>query len=339
MARKTGGRGNFRMAVIGAGIHAETNIFPSLASHLLADVETVAVCDLQEERARRMAARCGGGRTYSDFTEMIRQERPHGVIVCLNGRLHPDVVIACLQQGVPVLVEKPPALTVEDAQRMGECARTCKRAVMVAHQKRHGTAYAMARQIISNRREFGRLVQLEAKMHGMPRFPTTFSCLMEWQIHNIDLVRSFGGDIADIAVRARVLGSNKAAVTMALSFTNGAVGAVGWGTFGAPGPFCERIEAVGDTGKGVIVENAYDVTYYDGSWCRRWRPDWNPNLANQSQALMGYAGEIRHFVECVQRGRKPTPSIEDGVKNLQALYEIARQTGIEPRWRFTASRF
>lgn len=339
MARRAGTRRNFRMAVIGAGIHAETNIFPSLASHLLADVETVAVCDLQEARARRMAAQSGGGRTYADFMEMIRRERPDGVIVCLNGKLHPDVVIACVQKGVPVLVEKPPALTVEDAERVWESSKAGRCAVMVAHQKRHGTAYTMARQIASNTREFGRLVQIEAKMHGMPRFPTNFSCLLEWQIHNIDLIRSFGGDIADIAVRSRVLGSNKAAVTMALSFTSGAVGAVGWGTFGAPGPFCERIEAVSDKGKGLIVENAYDVTYYDGSWCRRWRPDWNPNLANQSQALMGYAGEIRHFVECVRHGRKPTPSIEDGVKNLRALHEIARQMGIEPQWRFTASRF
>jgi predicted dehydrogenase len=47
---------NFRIAVIGAGIHAETNIFFSLANHLLADVDRVAVCDLDQDKARRMAA-------------------------------------------------------------------------------------------------------------------------------------------------------------------------------------------------------------------------------------------------------------------------------------------
>ncbi len=339
MVKRSGERGRFRVAVIGAGIHAETNVFPSLANHLLAEVEKVAVCDLDEAKARRMAALCGCGRTYTDFREMIRKEHPDGVIVCLNGSIHPEVVIACVQMGVPVMVEKPPALTVEDAQRMQDASRSGRCPVMVAHQKRHGTAYSMARAIAANTREFGRVVQVEAKMHGMPRFPTNFSCLMEWQIHNIDLIRSFGGDIADIAVRAQVMGPNKAALAMVLSFENQAVGAVGWGTFGGPGPFCERIEVVGNKGKGVIVENAHDVTYYDGSWCRSWRPDWNPNLANQSQVLMGYAGEILHFVDCVRRKKEPTPSIEDGVKNLQALYEIARQMGIEPRWRFTASRF
>jgi predicted dehydrogenase len=339
MAKRSDGAKQFRIAVIGAGIHAETNIYPSLANHLLAKVKTIAVCDLDDARARRMASFSGAGKSYTDFKEMIRKENPDGVIVCLNGRLHPQVVIACTEMGVPVLVEKPPALTVEDARRMWQASQSSGCPVMIAHQKRQGTAYVMAREITSNRREFGRVVQIEAKMHAMPRFPTNFSCLMEWQVHGIDLVRSFGGEIKDITARSWVMGSNKAAVAILLTFASRAVAAVGWGTFGGPGPFCERIEVVSDKGKGVIVENASTVTFYDGSWCRTWRPDWNPNLANQSQVLMGYVGEILHFVDCVQKKKQPSPSIEDGVKNLEALYEIARQTGIATEWRFTPSRF
>jgi predicted dehydrogenase len=339
MAGRSDGAKQFRVAVIGAGIHAETNIYPSLANHLLAKVKTIAVCDLDDTRARRMASFSGAGRSYTDFKEMIRKESPDGVIVCLNGKLHPQVVIACTEMGVPVLVEKPPALTVEDARRMRQASRSSGCPVMIAHQKRQGTAYVRAREITSNRKEFGRVVQIEAKMHAMPRFPTNFSCLMEWQVHGIDLVRSFGGEIKDITARSWVMGSNKAAVAILLTFVSRAVAAVGWGTFGGPGPFCERIEVVSDKGKGVIVENASTLTFYDGSWCRTWRPDWNPNLANQSQVLMGYVGEILHFVDCVQKKKPPSPSIEDGVKNLEALYEIARQTGIPTEWRFTPSRF
>jgi predicted dehydrogenase len=335
---KTSNEG-FRIAVIGAGIHAETNIFPSLANHLLADVRKAAVCDLDEGKARRMAAVCGGASVYTDYRAMVEAERPDGVIVCLNASLHPGVVTGCLERGVPVLVEKAPAVTVEQARTMAEAARRAGRIVMVAHQKRHGTAYRTAKEIVTNGEEFGRIVQIEAKMHGMDRFPNNFCCLMEWQIHNIDLVRWFGGDIAALAVQSQVHGGNTASVVVALKFESRAVGMLGWGTFGGPGPFCERLEIVGDRGKGVIVENASEVTCYEGSWGNRWRPDWNPNLGNQSQVLMGYIGEIRHFIECVQRGASPSPSIEDGVKNLEALYEIARQMGIETEWTFTPSRF
>lgn len=328
----------FRLCVIGAGIHAETNIYPSLANHLLADIEKAAVCDLDESKAKRMAAVSGCSRTYTDYREMIRQEQPDGVIVCLNAKLHPDVVVDCLELGIPALVEKAPAITVEQARRMQEVSLKTGKIVMVAHQKRHGTAYRHAKQIVDGE-EFGTVVQIEAKMHGMPVFPNTFSCLMEWQIHNIDLIRWFGGDIADIKVQAQSYGENKAALVLSLKFENQAVGAVGWGTYGGPGPFCERLEVISNTGKGIIVENAYDTCYYEGSWSQHWRPDWNPNLGNQSQVLMGYLGEIQHFVDCVQRGSTPSASIEDGIKNLEALYEIAAQAGIEAEWRFTPSKF
>ncbi len=329
----------FRIAVIGAGIHAETNIFPSLANHLLADVGKAAVCDLEAEKANRMAAISGCERVYTDHRAMLEAERPDGVIVCLNAGLHPGVVIDCLERGVPVLVEKAPAVTVEQARAMADTSRRTGRIVQIAHQKRHGTAYRTAKEIVSNSEEFGRIVQIEAKMHGMDRFPNNFCCLMEWQIHNIDLVRWFGGDIAAVSVQARVYSENTASLAAALKFENGAVGTLAWGTFGGPGPFCERLEIVSDRGKGVIVENAGEVTCYEGSWGNRWRPDWNPNLDNQSQVLMGYVGEILHFIDSVCRGVQPSPSIEDGVKNLEVLYEIARQMGIGTEWKFTPSRF
>jgi predicted dehydrogenase len=329
----------FRIAVIGAGIHAETNIFPSLANHLLSDVKKVAVCDLEEEKARRMASRCGAPRTFTDYRRMIHESRPDGVIVCLNARFHPAVVNGCLELGVPVLVEKSPAETIEQAMAMRDAARKAGKVVMIAHQKRHGTAYRQAKEIVSNIESFGRVVQLEAKMHGSSSFPNNFSCLMEWQIHNIDLIRWFGGDLTDIKVQAAVHSTNRASLTLALKFDGGAVGAVGWGTYGGPGSYCERLEVISDRGKGVIVENAYDTIEYEGSWARRWRPDWNPNLGNQSQVLMGYVGEILHFIDAVRGTVEPSPSIDDGVKNLQALIEIASQMGIPTEWKFTASKF
>lgn len=330
---------DFGIAVIGAGIHAETNIFPSLANHLLADVDKVAVCDLDQGKARRMAAICGCGKTYTDYRQMIETEHPDGIIVCLNASLHPKVVVDCLERGVPVLVEKAPAATVEQAREMWNASKRTGKIVMIAHQKRHGTAYRKAKEIVSNVREFGRIVQIEAKMHGMPRFPNNFCCLMEWQIHNIDLIRWFGGDISSIKVQSQVHGENRAALTMALKFTNEAVGLLGWGTYGGPGPYCERLEIISDQGQGVIVENAYDVTCYNESRGNQWRPDWNPNLGNQSQVLLGYVGEIQHFIKCVQKGAVPSSSIEDGVKNLEAIFEIARQMQISTDWIFTPSRF
>jgi predicted dehydrogenase len=330
---------SFLLATIGAGIHAETNIYPSLANHLLESVEKVAVCDLDETKAKRMAAISGFRKTYVDFREMIEKEKPDGVIVCLNAKLHPQVVIECLRMGTHVLVEKPPARTVEEAKEMLAVSQSTGKIVMIAHQKRHATAYKKAQEIVSDQENFGRIVQIEAKMHGMGWFPTNFTCLLEWQIHNIDLLRAFGGDIEEISVVAESYGDNLASLVFLLRFKEKAIATVSWGTFGGPGPYCERLEIIGEKGKGVIVENAYDLVFYDGSWGRRWRPDWNPNLANQSHILNGYVGEILHFIECARKNETPSPSIEDGVKSLEAIYEIAGQAGITPEWQFAPSRY
>jgi len=330
---------DFRLATIGAGIHAETNIYPSLGNYLLRDVKKVGVCDLDETKAKRMAAISGFRNTYSDFRKMIEKEKPDGVIVCLNAKLHPQVVIECLRMGIHVLVEKPPARTVEEAKEMLATSQSHGKIVMIAHQKRHATVYRKAKEIVSDKENFGRIVQMEAKMHGMGWFPTTFSCLMEWQIHNIDLLRAFGGNIERISVMSQNYGDNMASLVFLLKFEKGAVATVNWGTFGGPGPYCERLEIVGEKGKGVIVENAYDLVFYEGGWGRRWRPDWNPNLANQSHVLNGYVGEILHFIECARKNETPSPSIEDGVKSLEAIYEIARQAGIRTEWQFAPSRY
>jgi len=331
-------RENLCIATIGAGIHAEVNIYPSLANHLLRDVEKVAVCDLDEEKAKKMAAIVGAKNTYVDFRRMVEKEKPDGVIICLNAKLHPQVVIECLQMGTHVLVEKPPALTVEEAKKMLAVSQSTGKIVMVAHQKRHATVYKKAQEIIGDEEKFGRIVQIEAKMHGM-KYPTTFSCLLEWQIHNIDLLRAFGGDIEKISVLSQRYAENMMSLVFLLKFKGGTVAAVSWGTFGGPGPYCERLEIVGDKGRGVIVENAYDLVVYEGSWSRRWSPDWNPNLANQSHVLNGYVGEIIHFIECIKNNKVPSPSIEDGVKSLEVIYEIARQAKISPEWKFTPSRY
>jgi len=330
---------NFRLVTIGAGIHSETNIYPSLTNHLIENIDKLAVCDLDEKKAKRMAINSGFKNTYSDFKEMIQKEKPDGAIVCLNSKLHSSVVIECLKMGVHVLVEKPPARTVEEAKEVLAVSRSAGKKVMVAHQKRHSTAYKKAKEIVSNKADFGNIVQIEAKMHGMPVFPTNFSCLMEWQIHNIDIIRAFGGDITEISVMSKKFTNNAASLVILLRFANGVVGTLGWGTYGGPGPYCERLEVIGDRGKGVIVDNAYDLVCYDGSWSRRWAPDWNPNLGNQSHVLNGYVGEILHFIECAKKNIEPSPSIEDGLKSLEAIYEIAHKAGIEAEWKFTPSKY
>ena len=68
----TDDRTPFRMGIIGAGIFAEANHYPSLSHHALHGVvERVAICDLDRERAEVMAGRYGWAAVYTDAAEML----------------------------------------------------------------------------------------------------------------------------------------------------------------------------------------------------------------------------------------------------------------------------
>ena len=229
-----------RIGMIGAGVHATNMLYPSL-EHISDLVERVAVCDLVDGKARVAARNYGFEKTYTDYRRMLETEHLDGVIVCLNAHLHPAVVIDCLERGVDVLVEKPIAVTVEEARRVEDAARRLKRIVMVEHQKRYSKAYLRAMDLV-RQPSFGPVTMIECKMHGRP-YETLLNLFLEWHSHGIDIVRAFGGDVERVTATMKDMGvPNRAAVAAIVEFTSGAVGTLNLGSEGGFGRFCELLE-------------------------------------------------------------------------------------------------
>ncbi|MCX6090620.1 MAG: Gfo/Idh/MocA family oxidoreductase [Candidatus Atribacteria bacterium] len=275
---------------------------------------------------------------HTDFREMIAKEKLDGAIVCLGSKNHPRVAPEVLRMGVPIFLEKAMAIDLEGTNSILESARETGLVVQVDHQKRYNLAYRRAYEIVRNTEKFGHIIQIESKMHGFPVFPTFFTCMLEWQSHNLDLVQFFGGSIRELYAWSHRLDDRHGALTIMLRFENEVLGTLGWGTYGGPGQFVEQIEIISDQGKGVIVRNARQVTFYqDPETGETWEPDWNPISPNQSHVFNGYVGGLRHFIDCVRDGKKPSPSIEEEAKTMEWLFEIARKAGIPTDWEFISS--
>ncbi len=327
----------FRLGIVGAGIFAEANHYPSLSLHFFDNVERAAVCDLNRERASRIAGKYGWNKVYDDLDKMLNGERLDGVIVCVGARSCVEVATRVLEQGLPVFLEKPSSIDLAGTLKLAKIASRKKLIVQVGHQKRHGLAYRRALEIVRNDKRFGNIIQIESKMHGFPAFPTFYTCMLEWQCHNLDIVRAFGGDIKEIEAKSFKTGGETGALTAMVRFNSGALGILGWGTYGGPGQFSERIEILGDKGRGVIITNSREVTFYNEDVGETWTSDWNPISKNQSHVFNGYVGELLHFIECVQKGKQPEPSIQDEVKTMTYLGEIAAKAGIPIKWAFISS--
>jgi len=317
-----------KIAMIGAGTHASNELFPSL--NFIEGIERVAVCDLKEELAKETANKYGFKKYYVDYKEMLASEDLNGVIICIHAKGHPPVIKESLKYGVDVLVEKPAATTPEECKEILDLSRKTGKFVMIDHQKRRATAYLKMMEIIG-KKEFGNIVMIESKQHGYS-YDTLFNCLIELQIHNIDIMRAFGGEVKNLTAYQTKIAHNRSAITLVMEFANGVIGTTHIGTEGNRGTYCERLEVVGSEGQGVFVENVRKVVHYKENDSYVWQPDWMPHMRNSTLVLDGYIGNMEHFFKCIRERIEPVPNIYDEMKALEIIFDTCRQLNIETKW-------
>ena len=103
-----------RVGLIGIGtwgnIHAETYTeYPRAA--------LAAVCDLNEDRARKAAAQYGVSQVYTDYRKMLREAGIDAVAIVTPDFAHREVIEEAARAGKHIIVEKPLATTYEDLER------------------------------------------------------------------------------------------------------------------------------------------------------------------------------------------------------------------------------
>jgi predicted dehydrogenase len=124
-----------RVGMLGLGSIAQVVHLPILSQ--MPGVQLVAVCDVDNAKARAIAARFGIQRVHATDTEVFRADDLDAVIICTPSHMHADQSVAALQAGKHVLVEKPLGLSAEEAGRVVEASEAADRSVMVAMNHRY----------------------------------------------------------------------------------------------------------------------------------------------------------------------------------------------------------
>jgi predicted dehydrogenase len=129
-----------RTAVIGGGLIAQVVHLPNLA-RLDDAFELIAIADVSPTVAGGLADRYGPARAYTDWEAMLDGERLDALVVCSPHATHAQVVLAALDRGLHVLVEKPLALVPDDAAAICRRREETGLVVEVGHMKRHDPSY------------------------------------------------------------------------------------------------------------------------------------------------------------------------------------------------------
>ena len=122
------------IAVIGAGSIAQITHLPILTR--LGEANLAALCDIDKAKGQYVAERFGIKHFYTSIEEMVKHEELQGAIVATPTHLHKAVTVPLLESGIDVLVEKPLAHVLKDAETIVETAGRLKRKLMVGMNNR-----------------------------------------------------------------------------------------------------------------------------------------------------------------------------------------------------------
>jgi UDP-N-acetylglucosamine 3-dehydrogenase len=200
-----------KVGVIGCGAIAIRRHLPEYAAE--GNVEIVAVSDIVLERAQEAAQKYGAQKVYEDYKELLQNEEIDAVSVCLPNYLHAPVTIAALQAGKHVLVEKPMATSIEEAEEMIKVAKEHNKKLMVAHNQRFVPSHVKAKELIESgsigkvysfRTAFGHPGPEGWSVDGATSWffkkeHAFIGALGDLGVHKSDVIRYLLGDIVEVA--------------------------------------------------------------------------------------------------------------------------------------------
>jgi predicted dehydrogenase len=323
-----------KFCMIGCGEHAVSSHGPALAkcAAALPGLRLAACCDLDAARAEQYRQRFGFARACTDVRSMLAAERPDAVAMVVPVSLACSLGCLILEQGIPLLLEKPPGETVAEVDRLSAAARAGGRdgrdvPHQVAFNRRHVPLVVALRERLAALGE--PLQHVRYEMVRVNRRDADFSTTA---IHAIDAVRFIAAsDFADVRFRYREwpnLGRGVANIFMDTVMASGATAHLA---------FCPVA--------GVVIERA-EVHAQDHSFFLE-VPMWNghdtpgrlAHLARGSVVedirgpregdgaapfeLGGFYDQYKAFFSSLAEGRPPSPGLA-ATRQSVAIAEVMR---------------
>lgn len=138
-----------KAAIIGAGQIARISHIPNYR-FFQDEIEITGISDTNIETAKDVADQFNIGKFYSNHIEMLDELKPDIVSVCVPNKFHCQIVCDALERGSNVLCEKPPAITVEEAQKMHDTAVRNNKLLSFGFHFRHSDDVAFLKKKITN---------------------------------------------------------------------------------------------------------------------------------------------------------------------------------------------
>lgn len=330
-----------RYALIGCGRISPNHIVAAQHNNL----EIVAICDIVAHNMKDKIVKFKLPETvtcYEDYKEMLKKEKPDLVAVATESGKHAQIAIDCMIIGhANVIIEKPIALSLEDADRIIETAEKEDLKVCACHQNRFNKSIQKIHEAIEMER-FGKLLYGTAHIrwtrdyeyYARAKWRGTWAqdggALMNQCIHNIDLLRWMMGDEIDCVVgmtdrlKHDYIEAEDLGIAL-IHFKNGAYGIIEGTTNVYPKNLEETLYLFGEKGTvkaggqsvNVIEEWRFSDMLDDPDEVKRQFHENPPNVYGY-----GHTPLYADVIQSIQNNRQPYVDGEAGRRALELVLAI-----------------
>ena len=300
------------------------------------DVKVRVICDIREDVAQTLAADIGAD-WCTDFEAAMDRPDVEAVGICTADSEHLYPCLSAARHGKHILVEKPIATTIADAQQIIEAARQASVTLMVGHVLHFDPRWQGARAAIAAG-EIGEVLSIytrrNAPVTSQERLRGRVSLPLFLGVHDYDAMRWFvGAEVTRVYAQSRfgywmARGYEVEDVTFAvLNFANGALGVseLSWCLPAGIQSSDWRVDVTGDRGS-IHITNSPNLVKVNEQRSTAIDVLFTPTL--YGNVVGDFLYELRHFVDCIRQGTPPLVTGEDGLAALRialAVEESARK--------------
>jgi predicted dehydrogenase len=313
-------------------------------------IDIVAICDIVTDRMIETSKRSGFSeniRFYEDYMQMLAQEELELVAICTESGKHASIALDCIAAGCHVIIEKPIALSLSDADDVIEAGHREGVVVCACHQNRFNKSIIKIREAVKEGR-FGRLLHGAAHIrwnrgkqyYDQDEWRGTWEqdggVLMNQCIHNIDLLRWMMGDDIDEVfaftdnLNHPYLETEDLGLAL-IKFSNGAYGLIEGTSNVYPSNLEETLYLFGE--KGTVKAGGKSVNKID-----EWRFGDGKDTAEEIKARyhenppnvygFGHTPLYEDVVQAINEHREPYITGEDGRRALELVLAIYKSSSL-----------
>lgn len=335
---------NPTIAIAGAGLIGQAHIAAALASSQIKLMALVDPAPVAQGQAKKL-----GLAWFASLDDLLGYQRPEGIVLATPNALHEPQALQCISAGLPILLEKPIAPTVQEAEDIVRASEAQGVSVLIGHHRAHSPIMKAACEVVQSG-ELGRIVAVQGSAtfykpdeyfeQGPWRKAKGGGPILLNMIHEVHNLRMLCGEIKAVqAIKSHAVRGFDVEDTVAITmqFESGALGTFILSDTAASAKSWEQTSQENKAYPSYDDEDCYTVSGTKGSLSvptmrlktyandedRSW---WKPFEAGQIniQREDPIQLQMAHFAAVIRGECKPLVSARDGLQNLRVTEAISQ---------------